>query len=808
MEKKQIHLIGNAHIDPVWLWRFNEGFAEIKATFKAALDRIREHDTFIFTSACAQNYKWVEENCPALFAEIKEAVKAGRWHIVGGLWIQPDCNIPCSESFARHLLYSQRYFEEKFGVRVTTGYNVDSFGHSAGLPRLFNEGGITNYVFMRPNPYNEMQYPFPNETFRWRTGAHEVVTSRLRNYVGYDTTPYAEIDEDVLNKNESIMVFYGVGNHGGGPTVKTIRAIDAFLPNAKNDVRYSEPDAFFAHMRDTVYDDMPVYEGELQNHASGCYSANAQIKALNRAGENRLMEAERMEVLANALTGAPMHPEKNAHAWHSVLFNQFHDIMCGCADKSAYDDAYAFGGASVAHGLYLSNEAAQRIAWEINTAKGISTLSKDRDWIVWDSEETGAPIVVFNPLSYPVSVPVWAHRSHATAVCDDAGQFVDYQRIRSTWTNGSEDKYCIRFIAELPAYGYRTYWTYNTDRVTHTPNASAMQAEATMLANDRIRVAFDPVTGAIASVTDKNGTALIGDFAARAYVIDDQKNDTWAHNQFVFDEVIGQFGDPVFEVCECGACEASLRVRQTYKSSTLTQTYSLFAGDERIHVSVRLVLNEELVQIKLAFDTGIRDADFIREVPGGIVMCETGGREEPMLRFMAAVKGDTGLAIVNDSKYSASMKNGVLAFIAARSCYFADHYAVRDSRMICEDIGVTEFAYDIVPYHGDLAAVARAACERNTSFPVVPETYHYGTLPQMSSNASIDCDHVILSAVKPAEDVNGIIVRLTEIGNKPATVTAVIFGTTIHTDIAPCDILSFRIADGIVTRVDFTERAK
>ena len=116
MDKKQIHLIANAHLDPVWLWRFPEGLAEIKATFKAAIDRIKEHDKFIFTAASASYYKWVEENCPSLFEDIKIAVKNGRWCIVGGMWVQPDCNIPSSESFARHLLYSQKYFEEKFGI--------------------------------------------------------------------------------------------------------------------------------------------------------------------------------------------------------------------------------------------------------------------------------------------------------------------------------------------------------------------------------------------------------------------------------------------------------------------------------------------------------------------------------------------------------------------------------------------------------------------------------------------------------------------------------------------------------------------
>lgn len=154
-----LYLIGNAHIDPVWLWRFQDGLAEIKATFRSALDRIKEYDDFVFTCACASYYKWVEENCPPLFEEIRVAVKAGKWIIVGGMWIQPDCNMLSSESFARQMLYSQNYFMEKFNIHARTGYNVDTFGHSAGLPRLLREGGLENYVYMRPDG-SEMRYPY------------------------------------------------------------------------------------------------------------------------------------------------------------------------------------------------------------------------------------------------------------------------------------------------------------------------------------------------------------------------------------------------------------------------------------------------------------------------------------------------------------------------------------------------------------------------------------------------------------------------------------------------------------------------
>lgn len=139
---KKLHMIGNAHLDPVWLWNWQEGFQSVKATFRSALDRMKEYDEFIFTSSSALQYLWIEENCPEMFEEIKERVKEGRWVIVGGWWVQPDCNIPSGESFVRQGLYGQRYFLEKFGVTAKVGYNVDSFGHSGALPQIFEKSGM------------------------------------------------------------------------------------------------------------------------------------------------------------------------------------------------------------------------------------------------------------------------------------------------------------------------------------------------------------------------------------------------------------------------------------------------------------------------------------------------------------------------------------------------------------------------------------------------------------------------------------------------------------------------------------------
>ncbi len=169
-----IKMIGQAHLDVTWLWRWQEGYMEVLSTFRSALDRIAETNEFIFTCSSALYYQFVEENDPAMFREIQAAVKAERWRIVGGWWVQPDTHLPSGETFARHALYAQRYYKEKFGITCKTGYCVDSFGQSAGLPQLLKFGGMENYIFMRPNLGENSDIP---TLFNWKSAeGSEIMT--------------------------------------------------------------------------------------------------------------------------------------------------------------------------------------------------------------------------------------------------------------------------------------------------------------------------------------------------------------------------------------------------------------------------------------------------------------------------------------------------------------------------------------------------------------------------------------------------------------------------------------------------------
>ena len=148
--KKVIHIIGYSHIDAAWLWPWRDGSDTVLTTFRSALNRINETPGFCYSHSSSAHYRWVERADPEMLSEIKQRIREGRWEVVGGWPVEPDCNIPSTESFVRHALYGKAYCQSALGAEVKIGFNPDSFGHAAGLPTILKRAGYGYYVFMRP----------------------------------------------------------------------------------------------------------------------------------------------------------------------------------------------------------------------------------------------------------------------------------------------------------------------------------------------------------------------------------------------------------------------------------------------------------------------------------------------------------------------------------------------------------------------------------------------------------------------------------------------------------------------------------
>ena len=815
----QIHLIGNAHLDPIWLWRWQEGCGEVLQTFRSAVDRLNEYEDFVFTCSSASYYRWVEEIDPELFDEIRKLVKRGRWVPVNGWWVQPDCNMPGGESFARQALYSQLYYYEKFGKICETGYNVDSFGHNAMLPQFLVKGGMRCYVMMRPGMHENPE--IPENLFWWDSAdGSRVLTYRIpKSYAetGKDSIDYC-IDmfrERAKNTGHGMMLFYGVGNHGGGPTKGDIEYLSELMENGFEELKFSSPDEYFeSQCADKL--DIPVWNDELQHHASGCYSATSMVKQLNRKAELWLASAEKWNTVSAKAARLPAGTEEFGKAWKEVCFNQFHDILCGCSIMEAYEDVRDSMGYAMKIAASEENKAMLRLAGMVNTwLDGVSDTVACNERHHCRNLKFPRPVIVFNPLSFEVEMPVRTYHP-SKRVQDSEGRDVVFQNVRSSRSNDSHKD--TLFIAKVPPLGYSTYWLWHIDSefTDFSCPETAVSAEDLTIENEYLKVTFDKNTGGISSLISKDGGEEYagGEFCVPT-VVDNSKPDTWAHNIFKFDEEIDKMQLSSAELVENGPARAVVRIKHIYNGSYLTQDFILAAGCKYLRVKCRTLWQEPLTILKMPVTVSGDEPISTYEIPGGYIKRPCNGEEEPALTWgdiTAGTDNRKGVAIISNAKYSYDCPGNTLRLTMLRNCIFADHYSDRPAADFSyTDEGLHRFEYAVYPHKGEaeFSGIQQAAAAFNSKPVAVPVGYHKGSLPQNKSFISVNKPNIQLTALKFCEDGSGdIIMRLCETDGKAvrAAIVCDIADAGFYADFGKFEIKTFRInSDGYVTETNFLE---
>ncbi|MCK5128339.1 MAG: alpha-mannosidase [Clostridiales bacterium] len=771
--KNTMYLIGNSHIDPVWLWQWQEGYAEVKATFRSVLDRMNEYDDFVFVCGGVGQFKWLEENCPELLDEIKVRVKQGRWQIVGGWWVQPDCNLPCGESFVRHSLYSQRFLKDTFGIMATTGYNVDSFGHSNMLPQILKKSGMDNYVFMRPG---STETTIPDPLFWWEgpDGARVLAFRILDNHYNNsfrkleETVQKSLVREDM--NTDKLMFFYGVGNHGGGPTIKALEIIGKMQKEfGKDKLFMSTPDNYFADRRSESLD-YPVYTTDIQHHASGSYATDFSYKKEHRYIEQLLLVAERWNTVSQHTIGYINECPKLKPAWLAILFIQDHDIMCGCSIEVVMKNALE----DINHAKYIAshvlNASLQKISWSINTAIPGAIRSKEQSGQIWAYADHPVPMIVFNPLPFPVKQPIRLDLK-LKSIKDVDGNDIETQTIMGRFLISNHNKGSI-FMAEVPALGYTTYWLTPLERPKEKPPfVPDVELEPRyVLENEWTRLTVDKTTGLVSSLFDKiNNIEHVKPNSAKPLIIDEEEHDTWGHGTETFDKVIGEFKTESVQLTEDGPVRSTIRVSSTYGKSQLRQDFSLYKDSADVEARLRVNWQEKHKILKLAFEINVDNPIATYSTPYGHIAKECDGREEPGMMWMdVSDKNSTqGVAIACQARYSYSAKANFMRLNIVRSPIFADHDAAllaRNENFEHMDQGVHKMTYHLVAHKGDwrTSGIVQKALSLNNPLHKVHETYHEGPLPQHVENVTISNPQVVLTVLKPCEDGNGTVIRLYE----------------------------------------------
>ena len=752
-----VHMIGNAHIDPVWLWRADEGFDEVRRTCQSALDRMDETPGFVFCRSSAAVYQWLEDNEPEMFEAIKQRVAEGRWCVVGGWWVQPDCNIPCGESFVRQALYGKRYFREKLGVDVRVGYNVDSFGHAATLPQILKGCGLDSYVFFRPGPHEKT---LPAGLFRWQApdGA-EVTACRPPHH--YNTGP-DEIVERIRQAAEQAplgldhaMCFYGVGNHGGGPTKANIASIlDVAGDPAAPDALFSTPQAFF----DAVAGDparLPVVAEELQHHARGCYSVLSAIKRVNRECEHLLLTAERFAAMADAGFGLDAPQVALTQAWHTVLFHQFHDVLAGTSIPEAYEDAWP------------QLDEVRRVAMDAIT-RSLEAIAPHIDTV-----GEGEPLAIYNSLGYDRTEVV------EVKLEDEANDDVILLDARMQEVPCQVEEGHLVFRADAPALGYTVYHVcphLKAEGYESQLGESGLAVSAAALENEFLRVEF--ADGKLAALYDKRtGASLLA--GPLDLVVFDDPSDTWSHGVEAYRDEAGRFApDGAPEVVESGPVRGGVGLRFRWGESEAELTVYLYDGLPRVDLCLFVDWRERHKMLKLAVPTAIADGTATFEVPYGAIVREATGNEEPMQRWLdlTGTAGDVaaGLAVANDGVYGADVADATLRLSLLRSPIYAFHDPAKPEpgkEYQYTDQGEHYLRFRLVPHGGSWqdAGVVREAESLNVPVYFRHEMVQDGMLQARASFVTVEPASVVLGALKKAEDGgDDLVARFVETSGREA----------------------------------------
>jgi len=742
--RKVLHLIGHSHIDAAWLWPWRDGADTVLTTFRSALNRMSETPGFCYSHSSSVHYRWVERADPGMFAEIQQRIQEGRWEVVGGWPVEPDCNIPSTESFVRHSLYGKQYCQRTLSVDVKIGFNPDSFGHAAGLPTILKRAGYGYYVFMRPQEH-ENRLPL---LFWWEgpDGSRVLVGRIWKQYDAYADLIREAAASAFAPGFDHAIYYLGVGDHGGAVTKEQIREIlelqrDPALP----ELRFSTLASFFQAVENSAaFSSLPVIKGELQNHARGCYSAYGEGKILNRRGERWMGEAETISVAASLSAGHAYPAEQYAEAWGKVLFCQFHDMMAGTSLYGDYQD--------VRDSVGYACEVAQT-----SKVEALETMARRVDL----TSVAESAVFLFNPLPWRRKALVEYNPERDPSGKAPITHLVtkDGQKIPAQWRPpASMSLWNERLTAwvDLPACGYKVLELAHGEGPAPEPYKNRATVSTTGFG--------------ISSLQAADGTELLA--APVGLVVIGDTSDTWAHGIKQFRQELGRPTLLSATVVEDGPVTRVTRHRARWQQSEIVLDIAEFAGMDPVELRLVIDWHEHEQMLKLEIPTALASPKFIAKVPGQALERVPNGEEEPYQDW-GAVQGRIGssdytVALVNDSSYSCDCLNGLFRTVLIRSAPFARHNPApvqHNDTNAWQDQGRQERRFWLIGARGPFTSLAldRLAEELQTPAEYVMDSAHKGTESWEQSFLEVMPQNVSVLAVKQAEHAHdGTIIRIQE----------------------------------------------
>ncbi|HEY5585952.1 MAG TPA: alpha-mannosidase [Ruminiclostridium sp.] len=768
--------VGHTHIDVAWLWTLAQTREKAARSFSTVLNLMKQYPEYTFMSSQPQLYKYVKEDFPEIYEQIKERVKEGRWEPEGAMWLEADCNISSGESLVRQLLFGLRFFKEEFGVESKILWLPDVFGYSAALPQILKKSGVDYFMTTKIswNEYNKI----PFDTFNWEgIDGTEIlthfVTSSDANQPNVHITTYNAnlVPSQVMGSwqryqqkdiNNEVLLSFGFGDGGGGPTkemLENARRMEKGIPGCPK-VKIGKALDFFKNLEKKVSQNrkQAKWVGELYlEYHRGTYTSMARNKKYNRKSEFLYQEAELFNVLSTEVAGIGSYPGEEINAgWETILLNQFHDILPGSSIKEVYEDSLAQYIEITQKGKKLINTALDNIASQI-------ALESDS-------------VVVFNQLGFErsdiVELALPESFDNANIYDSDGNKLLS----QLTYTAVAAKK-LVLFAQDIPAKGYKSLKIEKSNSDRDLDNKTAVvSADNKVIENKYFTISFDGDFN-ITSLFDKQASREVLKTGERANVL--QAFEDKPHNYDAWDINI-YYAEKMWEIndiqsarlIENGPVRACLELKRKFLNSTITQEIYIYSCIGKIDVVNKIDWKEKQILLKAAFPIDIHTDKATYEIQYGNVERPThwntswdAARFEVCAHKWADVSEDGyGVSLLNDCKYGYSIKGSEMKLTLLKSATNPNPDADREYH---------EFTYSIYPHQGNWKAANTVNMAYSLNCPVYSkvEEAHSGRLPTQISLISTDCINVVVEVVKKAEDGKGMIVRMYESYNRRSAVS-------------------------------------
>ena len=795
LQQADIHLTGNAHIDAAWLWPWTETVEVVRQTFGTALQLMDEYPKYTYTQSAAAYDEWIEQKYPPEFEQIQQRVKEGRWEMVGGMWVEPDLNMPDGESQVRQLLLGKRYFQSRFGVDVRIGWNPDSFGYNWQLPQIYKRSGVDYFVTQKMawNDTNQL----PLKLFWWQSPDGSRVLTYFPHDYANEIDPvdmaraFAHARQDNPGTTE-MMHLYGIGDHGGGPTRAMLDAGDRWLSpdKAYAQLHFGDAQSFFSAVEkelDTAHApiwnyktlaagdtklpqppaglwSLPVWNDELYfEYHRGVMTSQAAHKRNMRESEEEVLNAEKWSSIA-WLGGTPYPASQLNEAWKKVLFNQFHDLAAGSGIGVIYKDAQ-------------KDYDMVRFTADAATSQALGTIAS---YIDTQSRSKGVPVLVVNPLAWVRSGVVdftvqLAEAAPEIEIVDEAGKVLPSE---SSLTNAATHTFSVHaLVPDVERLGYMLVYARPATARTAAVSGVQVNADGHTLENQFLRLTVDAKTGCITSLVNKktNFDAIAAGGCGnqlQAFVDTPKEYDAW-NIDADFDKVVTNLDmvDSV-QLAEHNSLRAVIHVTRHWQASTFVEDITLYNGLPRVDIVMDIDWHERHKLLKAAFPLAAGSPQATYEIPYGSIerpttrnnSVEDAKFEVPALRWADLGDAQNGFSLINESKYGYDAKGNVLRLSLLRSPTWPDPEA---------DQGHQQFSYALYPHAGSWkeALTVRQGYDFNYRLAAMQVLPHAGKLPGSFHFLDVDQDNVVVTAMKKTEDGDGLLVRFYEWAGKGGNVT-------------------------------------